>query len=396
MEELLDHYKDGAFPFDVILPEETKKKIRALAPNIHALADAKAMYHRGKNQRVGDVILQGQNFGERFNIVKQADMRLFFGQCDGDFGSRPADNGKVSDLAAIKMMTRIAVQVFGRYYDSNQWHQITADTPRTALAHRRAGGYFEELIKGNRGSFSKVDIALLACAFRTPLKFWELDSTEMFEREVGRISEAHKATPSELFEYFAERAENNATLQIFDDQIAAADAGIEAAKTDADLAAGRYMGAIIDHHLERPIRAGRQIWNRMELPVGFTTAECLLFERDAQGDITLLSDHFSVNGDVYHEGVFQTPINPKACVRLGVPGRSQLFLIVARPPDTEADSLRNTNCFRNSAAWENGSGPAVTGEEIIDLRERLSRKTRDNWSVYRRNVQIEESVSSDS
>lgn len=405
--EMLDHTNTKRGSKIMPLPETFPNDIE-IDPGLLELIRTR---HRDATRRLAET-------GERY-----VDLREEGGDCDPILKSPRAfknlldtarDKGLFLGSAAGKatgvpqvfpMQARIAVRAHDLRYDKDAKRWVDQGNANDVRA-TRAASFFDRLLDELDAvkSTPKIDIALLAQSFGLPLEIWEAHlSVFQAYADWERKRRAGDVFGEPLlafgdFDYLTVPAKPERGLEIFDDLDDAADAGVLAAREErgddgplpphiAHRSKQHRMAGSLESY-DDPIRLNTRLWHRMDLPSGFESAECLLFERDSTGGVTLLNGHPLNGGRILHETVFESPLKPRCGMTLSVPGDSDLVLVMARPRSGD-ESLAEAMCFRRTAEIAGASAmDDLSAEELADLRRRLFARKRDDWMVVKRRIRL--------
>lgn len=277
----------------------------------------------------------------------------------------------------LKMQGRIAHSVHCLSYARNhagrrapgRW--VTDGDPIVKNG-RRAPSYLDHYVDGYEPepmSIPKVDVAMIAHCFRTPVEVWELHDDDQFAYWLQQATADY-----DLFSFGG--------LAIPDNSLRVTDLG-PAPTTPVAKAGGGVQE--VEHP---PVPAWRFLRFSVTLPQAFQTAQVMLFEDDGTA-VTLVSSNAQTDYNlVYTNGLFQTPriradppplpsmwFNP--CLR-----SEFITLIVADDAPLRLDQL---------AFFRNGDVRTVQTldcEQIADLRRRLFALPRDKWCMLKKVVSV--------
>ena len=143
------------------------------------------------------------------------------------------------------------------------------------------------------------------------------------------------------------------------------------------------------------VPAGQSVVLRFDLPEQFHDAQVLVFERDASGQVSLLSSHALMSGDIRfgrHVEIPRQRVSPQAGARpgelyLATPGTSSLLAVVVRSASVRLD---RHPLFRASTAEAMGIGtagrfdlPPVDPLHLRILFRQLAMLPSSEWQVVR-------------
>jgi hypothetical protein len=350
---------------DLRVPEEVIARLQLQTHRLHEWAKQRSepLYeHEHRDAAVG-------RFGIRVDTV--ARKGLFLG------GGQPGQD------PILPMQARVAYGVHRLRYDTKLKRWAPAECPPEQFA-RRGDGYLIRLWQNNakyppppdvihQKSIPKIDMALIAHCFQTPIEIWEAWDDEFFEFWLTRIQEGRNLFKYSDAEYLIDYATpNNDLAYFFPTQL---------------------RGALVEA-IELPwIPTESRLGFTFDLPPDFARAEVMLFEFDHTAkQLSLISTHGNTDGQLLFENTFRTPraAGPANGTRFGESAKSDLLTLLVKPGTLDRKfhqvaSLSELECYKSSATQ---AARSLTIDEVERLRRLLFRLPSQHWRLFKKTVEI--------
>jgi hypothetical protein len=352
---------------DVQIAEEVKARLRLQTQLLHEWARQRPepLYeHENRDAAVG-------RFGIRMDTVARRGLFLAGGQPGQD--------------PILPMQASVARDVHGLRYDT----KLRRWLPTGALSEgstRRGDGYLIRLWQNNakyppppdiihQKSIPKIDMALIAHCFQTPIQIWEAWDDELFEFWLTRLQEGHNLFAYDAAGYLLNYALPSNDLAYF--------------------VPSELRGAVIEA-IELPrIPTGVRLGFSFSLPHGFERAEAMLFEFDhATKQLSLISTHGNTNGSLLFEGKFRIPRtaapNSGTGTRFGESERSDFLILLIKPGalDRKFHQVASLGELGFYSASSLQAARPLSTDEVDRLRSLLFRLPGQQWCLFKKTVEI--------
>jgi hypothetical protein len=349
------------------ISDEVKARLRLQTPLLHRLAQSLEAYQDSNRdapvgrfkRRIG--YLAGQ-------YVDHVNEKRFF------LGGIACGQDQIPPIQA-----ELAYLVHRLCYDDQQKQTrwvVTAAEPQNF--DQRGKGYLTRLWQNDahyppqRGdvvrqkSVPKVDMALIAHCFQTPVQIWEAWDDELFDFWVTRIKQGINLFEYEAVDYLIDYATVNNDLNHF------------------PCGDARPLVELINlPTIPANVRLGFH-WN---LPTDFTPAEAMLFEFDhTERQLSLISTYGNTGGDLVFQAEFRTPRVAGGGTTFGPSQQSDLLMLLVRPGALERNyhgvsSLKELGFYVASGLQ---TFHCLTADQIERLRAMLFRLPLRDWRLFKK------------
>jgi hypothetical protein len=355
------------FLLDLQIPEELKARLQLQTHLLHEWAQQRPepfFEHENRDAAVG-------RFGIRMDTVARRGLFLAGGQPGQD--------------PILPMQAKLAYTIHGLRYDTKLRRWAPAVEPSEESA-RRGDGYLIRLWQNNakyppppdvihQKSIPKVDMALIAHCFQTPVQIWEAWDDELFEFWLTRIQEGRNLFAYDAADYLLDYAVPSNDLVYF---------------------VPTELRAAVIEAIELPrIPSNVRLGFSFDLPPAFERAEAMLFEFDhAARQLSLISTHGNTDGSLLFERTFRVPRtagpNSTAGTRFGESERSDFLLLLIKPGavDRKFHQVSGLGELGFYSASTLQAARSLTTDEVDRLRTLLFRLPPQQWRLFKKTVEI--------
>lgn len=324
-----------------------------------------------------------------------------------------AGNARPSNAQILKTQEGIARQIHNIGYGFSEdrerapgrWYHPADTAPFSIPQGGRDGAYLDQIatVQGDpgRSTFPKIDMALIAHCFQTPLWLWEVWEEAIFDHLLA-CSNDH---PELLFPvnteagvacyrdvYWLTQLANESTLLTITQEnkrTSHVNRGIGGGPIgDVDLPPGSMLLAGENHPCQF----------RLELPEDFREGQVLLFYTDRiettppsydDDDLYLLSTSRYTKNDLSASNEYTLPVRG-AINDIHFTGGKSSFLVLLVRPESEINDGYKLHKLQ-SISWIRQTNATtryylLQSEELSWLRENMLRLPQDKWRLFKREV----------